>query len=59
MYEMVKLAGVSALLAATLVLATEPRSVLSAADPRPALIVTIDAPYAASRPDTRGDIVLK
>jgi hypothetical protein len=66
MFEMVKLAGVSAVLAASLVIATGDREVARQAPLRPSLVVAFDesqpdvnAVAAPSRPDTISDIVLK
>ena len=62
MYVMVRLAGVSAALAAAFVLATNEPSTSPGLGLRPALLVTIDEAAAnplLSRPDTRRDIVLK
>ena len=51
MYEMVRLASVSAVLAAAFVLATDPGIDPGYTRLRPALVVTIDDP-GTSRPDT-------
>lgn len=58
MFHFVRLAGVSAALAAGLVLATEPRAP-GHARLGPALEISVVEVAAMSRNDTRGDIALK
>jgi hypothetical protein len=66
MYEMVRLAGVSAVLAAVFVLATGERSMQPGPELRPSLVVVfgesqpgVNVAAAPSRTDTQSDIILK
>ena len=66
MYEMVRLAGVSAVLAAAFVLATGERSARPGPELRPSLMVvfgesqpSVNVAAAPSRTDTKSDIILK
>jgi hypothetical protein len=66
MYEMFRLAGVSAVLAAAFVLATGQPSPQAGNELRPSLVVVFGDPQpevngiaARSRPDTQSDIILK
>jgi hypothetical protein len=66
MYEMVRLAGVSAVLAAALVVATGGSDAGTDLRLRPGLVVVfgesqpeVNVAVASSRPDTQSDIVLK
>ncbi len=65
MYATVRLAGVSAILAAALVLATDERGFAPTSELRPSLVVMFESQgemngtTAISRPETDRDIVLK
>ncbi len=65
MFRTVRLAGVSAILAAALVVATEQRGPTSPVELRPSLVVVFESQpgmngtSASSRPETDRDIVLK
>ena len=66
MFALVRLAGVSAVLAAAVVLATEPPTARTKAQLRPGLVVafeeigpTTTGTVGSSRAETRGDIGLK